>query len=1010
MIATLRSWIAEIWMSGIRPAFAAIAGHKMPLLAAVITLAAFYALFALFLTPERDADDAFPHQQYAISFMGGCSANSVQCGQYLYSFLGGTVRAREFPGNWAVEYAGGSTYRIIWKDSCEIEVDNCNKVLGWSADSGSKHVALFARGSTQGQGALWQLQSWSDGYRMIPAGSCSQTGVCNHVLGLERSFFERGNPDRENAFNSLRLISFSATEASSSYWALSPTVMEVADQTVATGLLDLTLTAQTLTGPFYDQLYFELHDHVGRGMAYNGPRPRLMPTAYFLSFLEDSERSITIPLDIRNCDVRPVNIQVLRKRNSDAQSPETYAFNTINPHVLREFSITPSDRTETRSFASEFGNYTIRTDYQPPADLPPSRCGATPTVPIEFLFLATVLAAMVPALYWPGATYFRLHSDRRQRLLARTGQAIVGEQGIYSLARRRDLLIFDLFLMLIAAILLLRAADGESVFNYSQAFEFVAAAGYAFFFVLMTSSLILRVFRRRIAPGTALLACIAVSFPVGIIIAIISEMADTTSSRFEVLFLVAGMAAAFLGFIAALFLVFRLWRNHKQTPRTWRLTLMFFAGALLCNMLFILTLGQDASARFALILPLGEVAVLLVIALAAWLQFRHLDTRWSFLIWPVTAIIGGLVLRILVGAASVLSEATDGGVSAGAGDVFVALLIAGLAAEGVLLAKRVWVDRDPQARRQAVVVRGALVILHAITPVLLFVFVALSVLTFTSRVGSELAVAGQEFEILSTSFDRIRNEAVAARGRAEGQIASVEQQIEALRDRLASESQQALEEFDKIYEESVQAALNSGSAVAADVVREGEAIVSEVAAALTPPPLDLGLFEIPNPFGAIGDGLMSALSGLMPDIDFGAILSQLSKRAVDTVTREFAGPMARAQSIITGVETLGNDISVQARAQANELTQTASIALSVLNEELETSYKTAGRLMTVSVKITYQLIILSASVLLALLLFLFWRMVNGFVEMGREVERGLRLMAGKDTDEPAKPKVQDTAV
>ena len=955
-------------------------------------MAGFAFLLAVMLEPERNLDEPFAHDRYTISYLGGC-VSGPQCGQSLYGFLSGGVRAREFAGDWHVHALGNGRYEISWVEFCDQGAGSCGNVLVWTKDTdGQSFLTHVPRDSSVAKGKNWRLMRSGNAVRMAPGDGCSKDGVCRTLLGLEREYFKPNEPDKAAASNNLRLIDGTSAQAVPASWAFTPTKMDVADQTLATALLDITIKAQSLTGDFYDQLYFAFHDHSVPNMKFNGPAPNLAPSSYFLSFIEESERSISIPVQVRNCDRNPVNLQLALKRASKAQSPVAYLRTGERPRVLSEFSITPGDAPQRRTIDSEFGNYDITVNYQPPTGLPASRCGALPQMPLGLLFVATVLAGLIPALGWSVVSLYRNNGKRRRQITGWASAAFGGGIGLAQLDSRWRFLGFDIAMILIAGVLFLRELDGDGLFDYSAVFAGAALFAYALYVFYGLLSLGLRLVRRRLSP--AILVLTAAVFGLVYVMVFIPLEKSGLDRDLKTALIFGTLVVAL---IASLVLVFRIWRNHRPTRRTLWLGLLFLLGGLLCDAVFTALLGAQVADRFALGLPLGDVTAVLVVVLAGALQYRHLENRWGPIVWPIVAIVSGLTLRFLLGATAALSDATGGGVSAGAGQLFIALLLGALAAEGLLLAKRIWIDRDPEARKRAIVIRGVFLILHAVTPILLFIFVIVSVFGFTARVGAELGDAGKELKIIQTSIDRIRNEAIAARGRAEGQVADVELQIQRLRESLKDKHKDALEEFDKIYEESVQATLNSGSAIADDLAREGEAIVSEVTSALTPPPLDLGLFKVPNPFSAIGDGIVSAISGLLPSIDFGAIVGQLSQRAVDTVTREFAGPLARAQSIVAGVESLGNEISAEARAQANELSRTATLALNVLNEELETSYKTAGRLMAVSIKIVYQIIVLSASILMALMLFLLWRVFNGMVEMGREIERGLGLIRGTET-------------
>jgi hypothetical protein len=520
--------------------------------------------------------------------------------------------------------------------------------------------------------------------------------------------------------------------------------------------------------------------------------------------------------------------------------------------------------------------------------------------------------------------------------------------------------------------------------------ELATGAGYMVALFLLVVSLFLRVLvRRRFRPTPLALTAAAI----GLFLAVLNpalQRAATGDLRFLTL------AVPLLAVLLAPLPLF-LWRGFSYTLPQIRLGGVALLGVLLADLVFKIVLGSYAAGRFAVVLDIGDMAALLVIVAAAIVYLRHREETGAFAVWPVVALVAGLILRFLVTTQGALADLTEGAVSTGLGEVLLAAIFGALAGEAAILAKRIWIDRDPEARLRAIRVRGALLILHGISPVLILLFVVASLQMFAANAGREMTAAAQSFAGIAQSAERIVNEAIGAKGRLLDQRDRLQQEAEAFREQLRLKSEELTRQFDAFVESSKQAA----GRVATEAAQQTTAILKEtgekIAGALTPPPLDLGFAKINLPDLGIGKAMGGLIESLLPDLDFGGIFAGLVQSVTTSIEREFAAPRQEAMAMINGIVAIKDDLDGKVRDQAETLHATASQVVSTLEEQMDSSFANARRILVNLANVFYHLLVLVVMLIFAVLAWLLWRAINGLVVMLERVERGWDMITtGKE--------------
>jgi hypothetical protein len=854
----------------------------------------------------------------------------------------------------------------------------CNVVLSTRPDNAPIVISWIS-------GQEWRItpDRQKDQYTIRYAADCKTSKRnCNKYLAY--------NPTRASAGADLREKPF--------VWKLI-NLDDLVGNDFGRGQITLDIKTDKTIAPNFDQIYVQYRDY---GSWQNQPR------AYYHSFFDDSERTEELDVQVRHCDHRPLYARVVRNTDKLRSSPD--GLRQVPPETIANIVVFPEKGTHEFEVGG-IGGYKIDVAFTAPEQARFVRCdGVGPYHWLRILAAATM--AMLPALLWWLVKRYRRSPETHQRVVGWArfflNREYAGKGTIQQLDRRWKLLLVDLFYLATTATLAVRAEwarrdpDFNLLWQQSELVEKTLGLGYFIAVLLFLVSILLRLFaKRRFRPTPVLLVSLFLTVCAFVYSSAARSMLDHDAANVAELLLL--ILFPILGVILLVG-----FRRRTITFNQLRIGSYFLFGALIADVLFKIVLGSYASDRFDVWLNIGDTAALFVIAASAFVFYRYLEERGSFAVWPVCAIVSAIILRLLVTAQGTLSDVTDGGVSAGLGEIFLAAIFGALAAEGAMLAKRVWIDRDPQARRDAVRVRGALLIFHGISPVLIILLVVFSLNAFTTQASRELSEAGKGIAQLESVAERATNEAMGAAGRLLDQQDNVLASVESFRtDLLNVQGPAILDKFDKLMESSLAAAGRTATAAAGEAKRQATKIIDDtkeaIGDAISLPPIDVGLFEIPFPDLGIGDALGgvfdSMFSNVFADIDFNQMLETFVSMVTNSIAQEFTGPMQEAQAILTAMEGIKNEVEDEIGSQAQELTDNLTTLTSNLSTGMDDAFEAANTIIVRLINIAYQLLILTAMLVLAALLYLLWNAVNGLVVMMGRVERGWTMIAtGKEDD------------
>lgn len=656
--------------------------------------------------------------------------------------------------------------------------------------------------------------------------------------------------------------------------------------------------------------------------------------------------------------------------------------------------------------------------------------------PAGLLTATTVLAALTdeggafawqvviaaPMAFAPGVLWWLIGlimAAKRERaqladIVSRFAAREFTGEAVQPLDTRWQFLVVDIIYAGIAALLLYRAVFRDVAFSYSLIVEIVSGAGYAVAFVLLTASLILRgVVRKRVRP-VATIAVSLISIP---IIALVGfgalQLLPMITHRLDSIFEILIALAITAGAIVIVIPLATLWllRNISFGSGFVASAALFLIGALVCDAIFVTVLGASGT-RFDIGLPVGDVGSLVTIVTVGIAYLLHRKQPWAFLIWPAGAVASGILMRGLITFQGTLNDITsDPTIKTDFGGVIVASVFGALAAAGVLLAKRVWIDKDPDARMRAVRVRGALLIVHGIAPILILVFLGLSLNTFVGQARVDYAATTQSVTLLAESAFRIKDQVTLTvdkiRAQADLAVADVKDAVEngtALAEQLVRDGKAAADE-------AIAAAGRVASAAAGDVAAEAAEVVGQIGDelkdAFTIPPLDLGVLgTIEFPDLGIGDKISelmgSLFSGLIPSFDLNGMFNSLVSSSLARIDAEFAGPKASAQKMLATVRDFAtaNAGKLQGRLDGS------IAAFRTMTEKIDIERKIAVEQFSATlanlVVFLYHLLVFIVMAVIAGLLWLLWKVINGLVIMAERVSRGWKMMAyGDDVPPPA---------
>jgi hypothetical protein len=617
--------------------------------------------------------------------------------------------------------------------------------------------------------------------------------------------------------------------------------------------------------------------------------------------------------------------------------------------------------------------------------------------------------AFVPGIaWWLVALIMAARTQRMQLAGLVTDFAtreFTGEGMLQPLEKRWHVLVRDLVYVVIAGVLLSRAISRDVAFSYSLIVEIITGAGYAVAFVLFATSLVLRVFVSKRVRPVAVIAVSLISIPVIAVtfygaLQVVPPLLPKMNDVIGALILVAAIA----GVVVITVPLVLLWLLRKLTFGGGFVvgTGLFLIGALVCDALFVAVLGAN-NVKFDIGLAVGDAGSLVTIATVGITYLLQRKQPWAFLIWPVGGVASGLLMRALISFQGTVSQLiSDPTIKTDFGGVLVAAVFGALAAAGVLLAKRVWIDKDPDARLRAVRVRGAILILHGIAPVLILVFLGISLKTFVGQAQVDYAATTQSVTLLAESTLRIKDQVTLTVDKIKANADAAVNDVKLAFDEGTALANQLVADGRAAADQAIAAAGRVASAAAGDVAGKAAEVVGQVGDklkdAFTIPPLDLGfLGTIEFPDLGIGDKISelmgSLFSGLMPSFDLNGMLSSLVNSSLARIDAEFAGPKASAQKMLDTVNSYASRNFDKVRGKLDNSISDFRTMVSNIDTEKEITIRHFSETLANLVSFLYHLLVFIVMVVIAGLLWLLWRIINGLVIMADRVLRGWKMLA-----------------
>ncbi len=613
--------------------------------------------------------------------------------------------------------------------------------------------------------------------------------------------------------------------------------------------------------------------------------------------------------------------------------------------------------------------------------------------------VVTVLSLVPALLWWLARIGYRnrrvflgfLGAFRRARADAATD--FFGGGAVQRLEGRRPLLWLDLLAFVVFAVLAGRGGTGNVSFNWTRGVEAASGNGYYFMALVILVSLGMRlVAKRRLRLPHVFVAVglPAVVFTLGwLSLDARSDIWSQLGIKEEATLVYVLVLPAVL-IASAIAILFRL-RNVTFTRRGVVVTVMGIFGAMLADWLFTVFLGTSAFRRFYLGIPVGDVAAAVVLVAASLVYFRYRAERGAFIVWPAAAITAAILLRGMIGTQGLLNT-LDARIATGWGEIFLAAIFGGLAGAGAILAKRVWIEKDPQARHDAVRVRGALLIVFAVWPILMLLFVAGAVNTFVADARKEAVVIAADAEVVrqsaetfaaavSTASENARQQAQDLAALAEEFQLDLNTELEAIPRELGQIAIDAKEAGQKAATEIVDAATAKGAEIMGDLTRGIEDVF-----ALPWPLSKLGIGS------AISDFLGSVLEGIIPDFNLEKLFEDFTSQATTVIARQFAGPIGQAEEIKERLAAYAERYPARITAEMTRARRTADELLVEARAQFDISLARLESILVRVVNILYFTAVLLVMLVIALLAWLVWRAINGLFIIAERVARGWRML------------------
>lgn len=431
------------------------------------------------------------------------------------------------------------------------------------------------------------------------------------------------------------------------------------------------------------------------------------------------------------------------------------------------------------------------------------------------------------------------------------------------------------------------------------------------------------------------------------------------------------------------------------------MALLVLGGYVIADMVFSTLLGSTAANRFTVGLRIGSIGALVTGIVLAGVFLFYRNVSGIFLVWPIGAAFSALLLRILITVQGSLNDAAETiTIQTGLGEVVLAALFGAFCGYLAVLAKRIWYDQDPAARRDAVRMRGFVLILHGIAPILILLFVIAGLNSFFDRAQIDADTISRNAQRLSESVVRIGDEVRVT-------VVVLNQQA----DLLVRQAQEATSDLGdltgrigdtllKIGDEVAQGAVNVGSAAIADAKAEGARLAQKVGEhlddAISLPPIDLGLFEIEWPDLGIGDAIKdmmgNLLSSLVPDLNIETVFQDLLARSLANIKSEFNAPIQRAEAMRVEVLQFAEDNVDKLDQRFVAVTAEAERLATNAEQEFKTAQLHFEQVVINVVALLYNLMVLLVVLLTATVLFLVWKAINGIFVMVERVGRGWQMM------------------
>ncbi|MBL29227.1 MAG: hypothetical protein CMM50_16980 [Rhodospirillaceae bacterium] len=633
--------------------------------------------------------------------------------------------------------------------------------------------------------------------------------------------------------------------------------------------------------------------------------------------------------------------------------------------------------------------------------------------------LGAMLGAVVPGLAWE---LFRRLQARGvvQRFVPMLRDEAFGSGTALALENRRQRLLLDLIALVVFTVLLVRVADPS--FRYSLIVEIGTAAGYALMVSALVVSLGWRVRRLRrfrlvpmmlLAAVTALGMAVVFTFWVGLeesgYLPPLLNMVERWINRFDGTGAITILTLMAVGLTAPFVIALFVLRDITLTPGSVRTAFVTIFGGLVADFIFVTALGDAGEAHFDILtIPVADVAGLVLFAAAGITYFLHRTEPGSWVIWPVSGAAAGVIFRLIVGAEvwadrqlNQTVSVQDDRFATRLGDILLASIFGALAGAGVHLAKRIWIDRDPEARGRAVRVRSAVTILHAVAPILILLFIASGIATFAKDAQREIGAAAVSVGNVAYSGrligDQVQQSVQVVQKQAETTFKNATDMIEnakATAEDLKVQGMILKDEMLGAVEKSAGEALDKAKAKAGEIV---EKVGEGLSDAFEPPAFiswmipDLGIGD------ALKDVFGTVLSSIAPDLDFKALFTSFVTDLTQSVEANFEGPRQRAQAMLDSVTSLDDQFWADAKVSKQALESQLNSLTSVIEAEKGKIYTNLQQLLVRITNFLVYMAIFMSTLITGFILWLLWKAFNGLFVMAERVDRGWKmLMQGQE--------------